>query len=917
MSALSQTSSLSELLSHSDWLRILARKLVADDATAEDLVQETWLAAMKNPPAVDRPARPWLAGVVRNLAKLRYRTETRRSKRQGVVALEQEDLPSAAQLVEQVETERQLAATVLALDEPFRTTVLLRYFQDLSLAEIAARQGVPAATVRWRHARGLELLRNGLDQEYGDTRTWCQALIVLARAASPERDGAVLSGSVLASASALLAALKTLVVAFAIIGVLWLGISSVRDWLNPSEMMEGLVARDSGGQASPEERWLDGSGLAADSRRMQAAGFDPEALSAPEEDAQGPAYTLRVHVVDDATGEDTTGREVVVVDLEERAHKALVNSAGWAEFENLIEPVYLYINRPGSFAHGEPIADRGDEIRIHLPAGKELRGRAFLDGAPAPSGIELCLLWDAPLFRGRDWDDDLTADIFEKLGADLRAVTTIGESGSFHFTGLEEDWNGVLYVPESFRLSPVHPPAPHLIGGGTVRFERAQGCFELYMEQHPRVIGSVMEANGQEPVEYANVLCIAIDKKGERVDLETTTASDGEFEIRLMGSDYEELKLVYSAEDGRGHMLREFELERGTSVQDLGDLLLSDSELCFVQVTDAEGDPIAGAVVSGSEFGPFSLPTDISGSTMAYLSTGEDSLLEVTALGYGTVRVKRPKKDGESLKIELGRTSSLLVELLLPKRVRHAGLSMLLEGRGSALRLPSHGRDAGHGGVLNIRFGEEPQIEVVDLISGQSLILSILGPDGSVLSSKTIEELEQDERRKVEIDLIRRSRKAHFVLQDESGGRIKGGDLLFRLNGEEFIRTTSDRTGSFRQDFMPLEGLSLEVSMRGYCSRSFENDDLSPKGARQVFYLERARDVELDLQGRGGNPVRVHSIVARAADRDEVWHARQAQDGTFVLIDVPKDDLELTVRTSDGVFTHALDAGSREFTIRQ
>ena len=44
-----------DLLAHSQWARALARTLVRDAATAEDLVQETWVAALKRPPRADRP----------------------------------------------------------------------------------------------------------------------------------------------------------------------------------------------------------------------------------------------------------------------------------------------------------------------------------------------------------------------------------------------------------------------------------------------------------------------------------------------------------------------------------------------------------------------------------------------------------------------------------------------------------------------------------------------------------------------------------------------------------------------------------------------------------------------------------------------------------------------------------------------
>ena len=39
------------LLAHAAWLRRLAEVLTRGDADAEDLVQETWLAALRSPPS--------------------------------------------------------------------------------------------------------------------------------------------------------------------------------------------------------------------------------------------------------------------------------------------------------------------------------------------------------------------------------------------------------------------------------------------------------------------------------------------------------------------------------------------------------------------------------------------------------------------------------------------------------------------------------------------------------------------------------------------------------------------------------------------------------------------------------------------------------------------------------------------------
>ena len=77
--------------------------------------------------------------------------------------------------------QRALVDAVLALDEPYRSAVLLRYFEGLEPAEIARRRGVPAGTVRSHLSRGLAELRAALDRRHGgDTRTWCAALLPLA-----------------------------------------------------------------------------------------------------------------------------------------------------------------------------------------------------------------------------------------------------------------------------------------------------------------------------------------------------------------------------------------------------------------------------------------------------------------------------------------------------------------------------------------------------------------------------------------------------------------------------------------------------------------------------------------------------------------------------------------------------------------
>src|SRR4051794_25331755 len=126
--------SIDDLLDHREWTQKLARSLVWDEAQAEDLTQSVFLAALQRPPKNDRPLRPWLAAVVRNLRSKHALSERRRRLRDAEVALAggQATDASSEDLLHRGEAERMLATLVAGLEEPFRQTVLMRYFEERS-----------------------------------------------------------------------------------------------------------------------------------------------------------------------------------------------------------------------------------------------------------------------------------------------------------------------------------------------------------------------------------------------------------------------------------------------------------------------------------------------------------------------------------------------------------------------------------------------------------------------------------------------------------------------------------------------------------------------------------------------------------------------------------------------------------------
>ncbi len=178
------------LLAHRGWVRSLALRLARDEQSADDLEQQTWLRALQNPPLRAESARAWLATVLRHLARDGWRSETRRTRRETAVAAP-DSTPGSAELVARAEAHRRLIREVLRLREPYRTVVLLRFFEDLPPREIAQRTATPPATVRSRLHRALDVLRTRLDAE---DLGWRLALLPL--------PGAVLTNSAMLAESA-------------------------------------------------------------------------------------------------------------------------------------------------------------------------------------------------------------------------------------------------------------------------------------------------------------------------------------------------------------------------------------------------------------------------------------------------------------------------------------------------------------------------------------------------------------------------------------------------------------------------------------------------------------------------------------------------------------------------------------------
>jgi RNA polymerase sigma-70 factor, ECF subfamily len=143
---------------------------------AEDLAQETWIRVLQRGSQYDGRQRfdPWLFAIARNLA-----IDYLRKKRKGVetasspddrdeILLVPSSGPSPFEAAARSEDAIRLAGQLQILPPLYREALLLRFQEDLSLAEIAQLLGAPLTTVTSRIYRGLAALRSAFE-EGGDS----------------------------------------------------------------------------------------------------------------------------------------------------------------------------------------------------------------------------------------------------------------------------------------------------------------------------------------------------------------------------------------------------------------------------------------------------------------------------------------------------------------------------------------------------------------------------------------------------------------------------------------------------------------------------------------------------------------------------------------------------------------------------
>jgi RNA polymerase sigma-70 factor (ECF subfamily) len=145
-------------------LRGYVEQFCPDQASADDIVQETFIRAWRHLPqlsADDRPIRPWLYRVARNLL-----IDANRAARARPVSVPE-------QPVEEIGTDsgmeavldRQLVSAAIQHLSPAHQSVLVEtFYRGGTMAAVARELGIPHGTARSRLHYALDALRQHLEE---------------------------------------------------------------------------------------------------------------------------------------------------------------------------------------------------------------------------------------------------------------------------------------------------------------------------------------------------------------------------------------------------------------------------------------------------------------------------------------------------------------------------------------------------------------------------------------------------------------------------------------------------------------------------------------------------------------------------------------------------------------------------------
>lgn len=153
---------------HRPRIVVICRRVLRDDADADDAAQEALVAIVRGLGKFDGRSSfaTWSHRIATNVCLDELRRRTRRPQGEpGELDRFEDGRPDPADEVAASDDRTRLVAALDSLPEEFRLPVVLRDVADLDYATIAEQLDLPAGTVRSRIARGRARLASIVEQD--------------------------------------------------------------------------------------------------------------------------------------------------------------------------------------------------------------------------------------------------------------------------------------------------------------------------------------------------------------------------------------------------------------------------------------------------------------------------------------------------------------------------------------------------------------------------------------------------------------------------------------------------------------------------------------------------------------------------------------------------------------------------------
>jgi RNA polymerase sigma-70 factor, ECF subfamily len=152
----------------------LALSIVGDPAEAAEITQETFIAALRSLRGYQEKQtfKAWLYTIALNQSRSRLRKrkviERLQTTLSGIFRLESQKQKTPEETILQSEKEAAIWDSLKQLKEQHRLVVILRYFHELSIAEISEILAVNEGTIHSRLHSAREKLKSSLNHLHGD-----------------------------------------------------------------------------------------------------------------------------------------------------------------------------------------------------------------------------------------------------------------------------------------------------------------------------------------------------------------------------------------------------------------------------------------------------------------------------------------------------------------------------------------------------------------------------------------------------------------------------------------------------------------------------------------------------------------------------------------------------------------------------